>query len=52
MYMAKGAGKNRHATFEPRMHATALERLELESDLRRAVERGEFVLRCHSWRKS
>jgi diguanylate cyclase (GGDEF)-like protein/PAS domain S-box-containing protein len=44
MYIAKGAGKNRHAVFEPRMHAAALERLELESDLRRAVERGEFVL--------
>jgi diguanylate cyclase (GGDEF)-like protein/PAS domain S-box-containing protein len=44
MYIAKGGGKNRHATFEPRMHAAALERLELESDLRRAVERGEFVL--------
>jgi diguanylate cyclase (GGDEF)-like protein/PAS domain S-box-containing protein len=44
MYMAKGGGKNRHATFEPRMHAAALERLELESDLRRAVERGEFEL--------
>jgi diguanylate cyclase (GGDEF)-like protein/PAS domain S-box-containing protein len=44
MYIAKGGGKNRHATFEPKMHAAALERLELESGLRRAVERGEFLL--------
>ena len=44
MYMAKNSGKGRHAVFESRMHADALERLELESDLRRAVQREEFVL--------
>ncbi|MBA2475006.1 MAG: EAL domain-containing protein [Actinobacteria bacterium] len=44
MYMAKGSGKGRAAVFEPTMHAVALERLELESDLRRAVQRNEFLL--------
>jgi EAL domain-containing protein (putative c-di-GMP-specific phosphodiesterase class I) len=44
MYMAKNSGKGRHAVFESRMHTDALERLELESDLRRAVQREEFVL--------
>src|SRR5690606_34996206 len=32
------------ALFEPAMHAAVLLRLQLESDLRRAVERQEFVL--------
>jgi len=44
MYMAKGSGRGRSALFEPNMHVVALERLELESDLRRAVHRQEFVL--------
>ena len=45
MYQAKAKGKNRHAVFEPGMDDRALERLELESDLRRALERDE--LRVH-----
>ncbi len=44
MYQAKAKGKNRHAVFEPGMEQRALERLELESDLQRALERGEFRL--------
>jgi diguanylate cyclase (GGDEF)-like protein/PAS domain S-box-containing protein len=44
MYQAKAKGKNRHAVFEPGMDERALERLELESDLRRALEREEFRL--------
>ena len=44
MYRAKAAGKSRHAVFEPAMHAAVLERVELEADLRRAVERGELTL--------
>jgi diguanylate cyclase (GGDEF)-like protein len=40
MYAAKAGGKDRHVTFEPAMHATALARLELEADLRRALEEG------------
>ncbi len=38
MYRAKGAGKGRHAVFEPAMHAALVARLELEADLRRALE--------------
>ncbi|MGH7617242.1 MAG: putative bifunctional diguanylate cyclase/phosphodiesterase [Gemmatimonadaceae bacterium] len=42
MYKAKDDGKGRHAVFEPSMHAALLARLELEADLRHAVERGEL----------
>jgi diguanylate cyclase (GGDEF)-like protein len=42
MYKAKDDGKARHAVFEPGMHAELLARLELEADLRHAVERGEL----------
>ena len=42
MYRAKDEGKARYAVFEPGMHAALLERLELEADLRHAVERGEL----------
>jgi len=45
MYRAKRSGKARHAVFEEAMNAEALERLEMEQDLRRAIERGE--LRVH-----
>jgi EAL domain-containing protein (putative c-di-GMP-specific phosphodiesterase class I) len=45
MYRAKRSGKARHAVFEEAMNAAALERLELEHDLRRGIERGE--LRIH-----
>jgi diguanylate cyclase (GGDEF)-like protein len=44
MYMAKEAGKGRYQVFEPAMHDTALKRLELKADLRRAVDNGEFIL--------
>jgi diguanylate cyclase (GGDEF)-like protein/PAS domain S-box-containing protein len=44
MYMAKAEGKNRFELFNPSMHSAMLERLDIEADLRRAVERGEFVL--------
>lgn len=37
MYTAKGAGKNRYQFFEPSMHAAVVDRIELETDLRRAV---------------
>jgi len=43
MYGAKRAGKAQHAVFDNRMHSAAIARLQLERDLRRAVERGEFV---------
>ncbi len=44
MYIAKTRGKGQFVLFEPDMHAAALERLDLEADLRRAADRGEFYL--------
>ena len=44
MYAAKAQGKDRYELFQPHMHADMLHRLELEADLRRAVERDELVL--------
>jgi len=44
MYQAKARGRNRHAVFEPVMGERALQRLELEGELRRALEREEFAL--------
>jgi len=44
MYWAKGSGKAKHVVFDPEMNTLALERLELDSDLRRGLENGEFVL--------
>jgi diguanylate cyclase (GGDEF)-like protein/PAS domain S-box-containing protein len=41
---AKVLGKNRYEVFDRAMHAEAIARLELETDLRRAMERGEFSL--------
>jgi len=41
LYRAKGPGRAGHAVFAPGMNADALARLELEHDLRVAVERGE-----------
>ena len=42
MYRAKDRGKARYELFDPSMNAHALHRLELENQLRRAVERGEL----------
>jgi diguanylate cyclase (GGDEF)-like protein/PAS domain S-box-containing protein len=44
LYRAKKAGKGRAVLFDESMNARAVERLALESDLRRAVERGELRL--------
>lgn len=44
MYRAKAAGRGRLECFAPEMTEAAFERLTLENDLRRAVERGEFRL--------
>ena len=45
MYRAKGSGTRRYEVFDRAMHAQALERLQMETDLRRALVRGEFRLR-------
>jgi EAL domain-containing protein (putative c-di-GMP-specific phosphodiesterase class I) len=42
MYHAKRSGKGRHEVFDETMHTAAIETLQLETDLRRAVERGEI----------
>ena len=44
MYRAKDMGRARYHVFEPEMHQEAIELLELESDLRRAVRRQEFLV--------
>ena len=44
MYRAKAQGRGRHAVYETAMHTAVLERLEVEADLRRAVQAGEFVV--------
>lgn len=42
MYRAKRAGKARCEVSDTAMHANALKRLRLETDLRRALDQGEF----------
>lgn len=42
MYRAKGLGGGSHQVFDLAMHAQAVARLELEANLRRALERSEF----------
>lgn len=44
MYKAKEAGRNNYQFFTPELNRRAAERLELESSLRGALERGEFLL--------
>jgi diguanylate cyclase (GGDEF)-like protein/PAS domain S-box-containing protein len=42
MYRAKREGKARSQVFNAEMHTVAVKRLQLETDLRRALELGEF----------
>jgi predicted signal transduction protein with EAL and GGDEF domain len=42
MYRAKRAGKARCEVSDPAMHANAVKRLRMETDLRRALDHGEF----------
>ena len=44
MYAAKAAGRGRYEIFQPAMHVRALERFEVQADLRRALGRAEFRL--------
>jgi diguanylate cyclase (GGDEF)-like protein/PAS domain S-box-containing protein len=44
MYNAKASGKARFVVFQPRMQEQLRERLRLEEDIGRALERGEFFL--------
>jgi EAL domain-containing protein (putative c-di-GMP-specific phosphodiesterase class I) len=43
MYTAKRRGKGRCVAYEEEMHANAIERLQMEADLRRAIDRGEIT---------
>jgi diguanylate cyclase (GGDEF)-like protein len=44
MYFAKGRRKGHYAIYERSMHDAMMERLELEADLRAAVDHGDFQL--------
>lgn len=44
MYAAKAAGKNQYRYFDAAMNRKALERIELQKDLRQAFKRNEFEL--------
>ncbi len=44
MYKAKANGRAQYAVFEPGMHTHAVARLHLETDLRKAIERKEFIV--------
>jgi len=44
MYRAKSQGTARHEVFDKAMHSNALSLLQMETDLRRAVERQEFLI--------
>ncbi|MBI5098873.1 MAG: EAL domain-containing protein [Nitrospirae bacterium] len=44
MYHAKAEGKNNYQYYKQSMNASALEKLTMENDLRKALERKEFTL--------
>nr|MBA3242331.1 bifunctional diguanylate cyclase/phosphodiesterase [Acidobacteriota bacterium] len=44
MYRAKSLGKARYEIFDKAMHARAINLLQMETDMRRALERNEFML--------
>lgn len=44
MYRAKAQGKACYEVFDPTMHARAVRLLQMETDLRRALERDEFFV--------
>ena len=45
MYRAKDQGRDRHEIFRTDMRTSVLERLQIENDLRLAIERAELTLR-------
>ncbi|BAB74005.1 EAL domain-containing protein [Anabaena sp. FACHB-709] len=44
MYRAKDSGRSRYHVFDPAMHEEVIKALEKENDLRRSVEKQEFVI--------
>ena len=51
MYQAKEEGKNNFQFYSAALNANSLERLSLESSLRHALERGEFLLHYQAKRE-
>jgi len=45
LYAAKGAGKGRWRMYEPGLHLAAVDRLEVRTELERAIASGAFALR-------
>jgi diguanylate cyclase (GGDEF)-like protein len=46
MYVAKASGRGRYDTYDDAMHDRAVERLQLEADLRDAVAAGDIIVDC------
>ena len=46
MYHAKELGRNNYQFYSHEMTASAHERLQMETDLRRAIDQNEFLLHC------
>jgi diguanylate cyclase (GGDEF)-like protein/PAS domain S-box-containing protein len=44
MYRAKAQGRNSYKIFDAQMHTQAVNRLTLETDIRKALEREEFIV--------
>ncbi|HSF79769.1 MAG TPA: EAL domain-containing protein, partial [Anaerolineales bacterium] len=44
MYRAKALGRARYVVFEPKMRTSLVARMEMENDLRRAIDSNEFKL--------
>ena len=44
MYRAKSSGRGRYEVFDPRQHTEAVTQLQMEADLRRALQAREFFL--------
>jgi diguanylate cyclase (GGDEF)-like protein/PAS domain S-box-containing protein len=44
MYRAKLQGRNRYEVFDRNMHAQAMQRLQMESDLHKGIEQQDFLL--------
>ena len=44
MYRAKESGRNNYKFYSPEMNSSTLEHLEMETSLRRALDRNEFIL--------